>query len=58
MHSLIPGDNVSLHGPFLTLTSYLAAHCIPLLFMVSGAILLPCKEGVDASCILYHRLYF
>lgn len=56
MHSPIPGYNASLHGPFLTLTSYLTAPCVPLFFMVSGALLLPRKEGVDAFQYLKKRI--
>ncbi len=56
MHSPIPGDSASNYGPFLVLSSYLTAPAVPLFFMVSGALLLPCKEGVSAIDYLKKRI--
>ena len=56
MHAPISGDGAMAHGPFLVLTSYLAAPCVPLFFMVSGALLLPCKEGITARAYLAKRI--
>lgn len=43
MHSPMPSENAN--GLFLGLLSYATAPCIGLFFMVSGALLLPVKEG-------------
>lgn len=56
MHSPIPNENAVLHGPFLTLTSYFTAPCVPLFFMVSGALLLPCKDGETAFGYIKKRI--
>lgn len=59
MHSPIPATiNPAAEscGPFLVLDSFLTAPCVPLFFMVSGALLLPCKEGVNAFDYLKKRL--
>lgn len=48
MHSPIPGINAESHGAFLVLISYLTVSCVPLFFMVSGALLLPCKKEITA----------
>ena len=48
MHAPIPGVGAESHGPFLVLISYLTAPCVPLFFMVSGSLLLPCKKEVTA----------
>ena len=59
MHSPIPAtinpETVN-YGPFLVCNSYLTTPCVPLFFMVSGALLLPCKEGVGAFDYLKKRL--
>lgn len=56
MHAPISGDAAEGHGPFLVLNSYLTTPCVPLFFMVSGALLLPCVEGVSAMSYLKRRL--
>lgn len=48
MHAPIPGTGAEGHGPFLVLISYLTVPCVPLFFMVSGSLLLPCKKEVTA----------
>lgn len=40
MHSPMPGDGAVENGAFLTAMSYLTSPCVPLFFMVSGALLL------------------
>lgn len=40
MHSPIPGSAATIHAPFLTTLSYITTPCVPLFFMVSGALLL------------------
>lgn len=45
MHAPMPGDLATQHGPFLVACSYVTAPCVPLFFMVSGALLLPYKDG-------------
>ena len=56
MHAPIPGEGASAHGSFLALSSYLTSPCVPLFFMVSGALLLPCKDGVTAGWYLKKRI--
>lgn len=56
MHAPIPGEGASVHGPFLVLSSYLTASCVPLFFMASGALLLPCREGGSAAEYLKKRM--
>lgn len=56
MHAPISGDGAMTHGPFLVFTSYLTAPCVPLFFMVSGALLLPCREGITARAYLAKRI--
>lgn len=59
MHSPIPSTIVpgaETKGPFLVCSSYLTAPAVPLFFMVSGALLLPCKEGTNAIEYLKKRL--
>ena len=56
MHAPISGVGAEEHGPFLVLNSYLTTPCVPLFFMVSGALLLPCKEGMSAILYLRRRL--
>ena len=56
MHAPIPGEGALAHGPFLVLSSYLTSPCVPLFFMVSGALLLPCKEGVTANSYIKKRI--
>lgn len=48
MHAPIPGADAEGHGPFLVLISYLTVPCVPLFFMVSGSLLLPCRKEVTA----------
>lgn len=48
MHAPIPGTGAESHGAFLVLVSYLTVPCVPLFFMVSGALLLPCKKEITA----------
>lgn len=48
MHAPIPGADAEGHGPFLVLISYLTVPCVPLFFMVSGSLLLPCRKEVSA----------
>lgn len=48
MHAPIPGAGAEGHGPFLVLISYLTVPCVPLFFMVSGSLLLPCRKEVSA----------
>ena len=50
MHAPISGDGAMTHGPFLVFTS------VPLFFMVSGALLLPCREGITARAYLAKRI--
>lgn len=40
MHSPISGEGALAHGAFLSALSYLTSPCVPLFFMVSGALLL------------------
>lgn len=56
MHAPVSGEGATTHGPFLVLTSYLTAPCVPLFFMVSGALLLPCREGITARAYLAKRI--
>ena len=56
MHAPISGVGAEEHGPFLVLNIYLTTPCVPLFFMVSGALLLPCKEGTSAILYLRRRL--
>lgn len=56
MHAPISGDGAMTHGPFLVFASYLTAPCVPLFFMVSGALLLPCREGTTARAYLAKRI--
>lgn len=56
MHAPVSGEGATTHGPFLVLTSYLTAPCVPLFFMVSGALLLPCREGTTARAYLAKRI--
>lgn len=56
MHAPISGADAEGHGPFLVLNSYFTTPCVPLFFMVSGALLLPCKEGTSAILYLRRRL--
>lgn len=46
MHSPMPSENAN--GIFLSLLSYMTAPCIGLFLMVSGALLLPVKEGTGS----------
>lgn len=56
MHAPIPSVRAETHGAFLVQSSYLTAPSVPLFFMVSGALLLPCKERVSAGKYLMNRL--
>jgi surface polysaccharide O-acyltransferase-like enzyme len=56
MHAPMPGVAAETHGAFLVQSSYLTAPCVPLFFMVSGALLLPCKEGGGAGKYLKNRI--
>ena len=56
MHAPLPGEGALAHGSFLVLSSYLTSPCVPLFFMVSGALLLPCKEGVTANSYIKKRI--
>lgn len=56
MHAPMPGVTAEAHGAFLVLNSYLTTPCVPLFFMVSGALLLPCTEGVSAGKYLKSRM--
>lgn len=56
MHAPIPGTGAEGHGPFLVLISYLTAPCVPLFFMVSGSLLLPCKKEVTAITYFKKRI--
>ncbi|WP_195630397.1 acyltransferase [Bacteroides finegoldii] len=56
MHAPMPGVAAETHGAFLVQSSYFTAPCVPLFFMVSGALLLPCKEGVSAGKYLKNRM--
>jgi len=56
MHAPIPGEGATEHGPFLVFNSYLTSPCVPLFFMVSGALLLPCKEGITAGGYIKKRI--
>lgn len=56
MHSPIPGERALAHGPFLTLSSYLTSPCVPLFFMISGALLLPRKEGITTFQYIRKRI--
>lgn len=57
MHSPISGDAAVEHGAFLTAVSYLTSPCVPLFFMVSGALLLNGNgERVVTTDWLKHRL--
>lgn len=50
MHSPMPGDGALAHGAFLSALSYLTSPCVPLFFMVSGALLLK-EETREAETI-------
>ena len=56
MHAPIPGADAEGHGPFLVLISYLTVPCVPLFFMVSGSLLLPCRKEVSAIDYLKKRI--
>ena len=56
MHAPIPGFSAEVHSAFLVVNSYLMAPCVPLFFMVSGALLLPCKDGILATSYLKKRV--
>lgn len=56
MHAPVPGEGAAAHGPFLVMNSYFTAPCVPLFLMVSGALLLPCKEGMEAGVYLRKRI--
>lgn len=56
MHAPIPGTGAEGHGPFLVLISYLTVPCVPLFFMVSGSLLLPCRKEVSAIDYLKKRI--
>lgn len=56
MHSPIPGKGALVHGPFLTLSSYVTSPCVPLFFMVSGALLLPCADRITTSQYITKRI--
>lgn len=56
MHAPFLGKGALAHGSFLVLSSYLTSPCVPLFFMVSGALLLPCKEGVTANLYIKNVL--
>lgn len=56
MHAPVPGTGAESHGVFLVLVSYLTVPCVPLFFMVSGALLLPCKKEITAIDYLKKRI--
>ena len=56
MHAPIPGASAEGYGPFLVLISYLTVPCVPLFFMVSGSLLLPCRKEVSAIDYLKKRI--
>ena len=59
MHSPVPetiNPATKNAGPFLAYLSYFTTPCVPLFFMVSGALLLPCKSDIDAIGYLKKRL--
>lgn len=56
MHAPIPGLDAESHGPFLVLISYMTVPCVPLFFMVSGALLLPCEKEITAVNYLKKRI--
>lgn len=56
MPAPIPGAGAEGHGPFLVLISYLTVPCVPLFFMVSGSLLLPCRKEVSAIDYLKKRI--
>lgn len=56
MHAPILGVGAEGHGPFLVLISYLTVPCVPLFFMVSGTLLLPCRKEVSAIDYLKKRI--
>lgn len=56
MHAPMPSENISAYGPLLVLLSYVTAPCVPLFFMVSGALLLPCKDDIVAGGYLKKRI--
>lgn len=59
MHSPVPATINPVtenYGPFLVLASYFTSPCVPLFFMISGALLLPCKTGVNAFDFIKKRL--
>ena len=56
MHAPIPGIGAESHGAFLVLISYLTVPSVPLFFMVSGALLLPCKKEITAVNYLKKRI--
>lgn len=55
MHAPVPGERAMAHSAFLVIDSYLTASCVPLFFMVSGALLLPAKSDVSAKMFLKKR---
>lgn len=57
MHSPIPGDMALENGAFLTSMSYLTSPCVPLFFMVSGALLLK-DTGKETSTIIWLKKRF
>lgn len=56
IHAPISGIEAEHHGAFLVLISYLMAPCVPLFFMVSGALLLPCRGDTTAIEFLRKRI--
>ena len=56
MHSPIPSEAAQGYGTFLSSLSYFTAPCIGLLFMISGALLLPFSDKYDAISFLKKRL--
>ena len=56
MHAPMPGELASHHGPFLGSTTYLVSPCVPIFFMVSGALLLPMGANFTAVQFLRKRL--
>ena len=56
MHSPMPIDETQGNGIFLASLSYFTTPCIGLLFMISGALLLPVSDKYDAISFLKKRL--
>lgn len=56
MHAPMPGEGALTHGPFLVLGSYFTSPCVPLFFMISGALLLPCREVEPATTYVKKRI--